>query len=96
MSNDAYQAYLARFDQALGRLAVGAYAKWQGQLIRKLAPDEFSRKDAEFTKLRDHYLASLERGDTLNDVITKLLRERSRELLINEESIMAGAGVLPP
>jgi hypothetical protein len=84
MSGDEYQAYLARFAERLGPTAVGAYGKWKGKLIRKLAPDEFAHRHGEWATLNKTYQAILERGDTLNDAITKLLREREIELLLDE------------
>jgi hypothetical protein len=81
---DPYLDYLARFEQQIGALSVGAYGKWKGKLVRKLAPDEFATKHGELTSLSTHYQKSLARGDTLNDALTKLLRERQVELLIDE------------
>jgi hypothetical protein len=85
MSRNDYQTYVQRFDTEVGSLAVGAYGKWQGRLIRKLSADEFAQKHGEFVRLDTHYRESLERGDTLNDVVTRLLRERRAELLIPDE-----------
>ncbi len=83
MSSDAdYAAYLARFESQVGPLAVGAYGKWRGQLVRKLAPDEFAKKNGEFTTLLTTYRKIMERGDTLNDAVTRLLRERQIELVV--------------
>jgi hypothetical protein len=87
MSGDSYQAYLARFEHEVGAHAVGAYVKWQGRLIRKLTPEEFASKHGEFVRLQDHYLGGLERGDTLNDVVTRLLREHRAELLLPADEI---------
>ncbi len=85
MSNvDPYLEYLARFEQKVGALTVGSYGKWNGKLVRKLAPDEFMNKHTEFTNLNTHYQKILDRGDTLNDALTKLLRERQSELLIED------------
>jgi hypothetical protein len=84
MPDDDYLAYLARFEHQVGALAVGGYGKWKGRLVRKLAADEWKTKHGEYAKLNDAYLKILERGDTMNDAITKLLRERRSELLIDE------------
>lgn len=82
MSGDPYLEYLARFEQLVGALQVGGYGKWKGKLVRKLAPDEFATKHGEWSTLSEHYQKILERGDTLNDALTKLLREREIELLL--------------
>jgi len=83
MRADPYTDYLARFQERIGAVAVGGYGKWKGKLVRKLNPAEFAIKHDEFEKLRLHYEKILERGDTLNDALTKLLRERAAELLID-------------
>jgi hypothetical protein len=85
MAADDYQDYVRRFEAEVGTLVVGAYAKWRGRLIRRLSPDEFARKRGEFQTLDSQYRLSLERGDTLNDVVTRLLSERRAELLIPED-----------
>jgi hypothetical protein len=87
MSADAYQDYLQRFQSLVGPLPVGSYGKFKGRLVRKLPPDEFSKKHGEWRHLARTYQGILERGDTLNDAITKLLRERSAELLIEESGV---------
>ena len=81
---DPYLDYLARFAESVGALSVGAYGKWKGKLVCKLSPDEFATKHGELKTLHAHYHQILERGDTLNDALTKLLRERQAELLIEE------------
>lgn len=83
MSDDRYLAYLARFESEIGAIAVGGYGKWKGKLVRKLAPDEFLKKAQELDTLRSTYEKILERGDTLNDALTKVLRERQVELLVD-------------
>jgi hypothetical protein len=85
MSGDAYLDYLARFEQHVGAIAVGAYGKYQGKLVRKLTADEFTTKHGELSKLSKTYQSILERGDTLNDALTKLLRERQIELLFEPQ-----------
>jgi hypothetical protein len=83
---DAYQEYLQRFQSLIGPLPVGGTGKYKGRLVRKLPPDEFNKKHGEWATLAKTYRGILERGDTLNDAITKLLREREAELLLEEES----------
>ena len=82
MAGDAYLDYLARFEQQVGALAVGAYGKWKGKLVRKLSADEFNARNSEFTNLDRTYRGILERGDTINDAVVRLWRERRAELLI--------------
>jgi len=83
MATDAYQAYLDRFQALVGSYPVGSYGKFKGRLVRKLPPDEFQKKHGEWATLSKTYKGILERGDTLNDAVTKLLREREAELLLD-------------
>ncbi|HZS37813.1 MAG TPA: hypothetical protein VFF06_13340 [Polyangia bacterium] len=85
MPGDAYLEYLGRFEAHVGAIAVGAYGKFHGKLVRKLSAEEFTVKHGELTKLAKTYQTILERGDTLNDALTKLLRERQIELLLEPQ-----------
>jgi hypothetical protein len=85
-ATDPYLDYLARWDQLVGvAVPVGQYGKWKGRMVRKLAPAEFVAKLDEYQQLGSHYQKSLERGDTLNDAVVKLLHERAGELLLDVE-----------
>lgn len=84
-ASDPYLEYLARFHEFVGAVAVGGYGSYKGQLIRKLAPHEFAAKHDEFAGLNAHYQKSLERGDTVNDTVSKLIREHRAELLLEGE-----------
>ncbi len=83
MADDPYLAYLARFESEIGAVAVGGYGKWKGKLVRKLTPAEFLTKQDELAKLSATYEQILARGDTLNDALTKVIRERQIELLVD-------------
>ena len=83
MAVDAYLEYLGRFEQHVGALAVGAFGKWNGKLVRKLSAEEFASRHQEFTNLDRTYRGILERGDTINDAVVRLWRERRAELLID-------------
>jgi hypothetical protein len=87
MSGDPYQGYLARFQALMGQLPVGSYGKFKGLLVRKLPPDEFEKKHGEWVTLSRTYKGIMQRGDTLNDAVTKLLREREAELLLEESDL---------
>jgi hypothetical protein len=81
-----YAAYQGRFDQLGGKgAAIGAPAKWKGRLVKKLSLDQFEGRLAEFHKLDVAYAEILERGDTINDAVIKLLRDRAAELLLDRE-----------
>lgn len=79
---DRYHDYLARFATELGDIAVGAFAKYNGKLIKKLAFEEFTPAYLEYTELVARYLESLDRGDTVNNVTLRLVREKSAEMLL--------------
>jgi hypothetical protein len=85
MAIDPYLDYLGRFEEHVGPMAVGSYGKYHGRLVRKLGAEEFTQKYGEYSRLSDHYRAMLERGDTLNDALTKILRERRDELLLEDD-----------
>jgi hypothetical protein len=86
MASDPYAEYLARY---AGSIGAGSFGKFRGRLVRKLAPDEFADANHEFSKLRQHYLKCIERGDTLNDTLLKMLQEKAAELVL-EESLGPG------
>lgn len=79
---EEYARYLDRFGAELGEVELGAFAKYKGKLVKKLEFEEFSRVYEEYHSLAAHYLESLDRGDTINDVIVKSIRENAAALLI--------------
>ena len=77
-----YHEYLARFALELPAVKVGSFAKWSGRLIKKLSFEEFTPAFLEYRDMRAHYVESLERGDTVNDVELRLLREKAACLIV--------------
>ncbi len=79
----AYRAYLDRWEAAeLGEeAAVGTFAKFAGRLIKKLSEEEFLPVHEEYEGLAKRYLESVARGDTVNDVVVRLLRDRAATLV---------------
>lgn len=82
MAVDPYLDYLARFEQHVGAVAVGAYGKFHGKLVRKLSAEEFAKRHEEFATLDTTYRGIVQRGDTINDAVVRMWRERRAELLI--------------
>lgn len=80
---EEYRLYLERFDALVGTVEFGIYQKHKGRLIKKLTYDEFEEKLGEYREVDKAYAEILEHGDTINDVLVKVLRERSDELLID-------------
>jgi hypothetical protein len=76
-----YLEYLSRAAHQMG-VQVGGYAKVKGRLIKMLAYEEFADLWTEYVEVLDAYRSSMERGDTINDAVVELLRERSVELLL--------------
>lgn len=78
---DAYRAYLNRFEEVVGPCEFGTYAKYNGRLIKKLTLDEFEPRWRELGEVIAAYDRIVANNDTINDVLMKVLRERSDELL---------------
>lgn len=77
-----YHEYLERFAGELGAVEVGAFAKFGGRLIKKLTLDEFKRSFLEYADISDRYYDSLDRGDTINDMVVRVLREKAANLIL--------------
>jgi hypothetical protein len=77
-----YHEYLERFTTHLGDVAVGGFAKFGGRLIKKLSFEEFTPAYIEYTEMADRFAESVERGDTINDVVLKVLREQAAALVL--------------
>ncbi len=79
---EEYRLYLDRFETVLGACEFGTYMKHKGRLIKKLTYDEFEPKWQELGQIVLVYEDVVARGDTMNDVLMKVLRERRDELLV--------------
>ena len=77
-----YDEYLERFARLVGEVAAGSFAKYDGRLIKKLSFEEFSPAFLEYYDILARYEDSVARGDTINDVIVRLVRERAAELVL--------------
>lgn len=77
-----YHEYLERFSREIGPHQIGEFAKWSGKLIKKLSFEEFTPAYLEYTEIVQRYSESVERGDTINDVVLRLLRDRSANLVL--------------
>lgn len=84
---DEYRTYLERFHAQFGACGLGTYMKHKGRMIKKLALEEFEVRWYEFVEVDRTHRMTLERGDTINDVLVRLLRERSDELLLDAQII---------
>jgi hypothetical protein len=77
-----YHEYLERFARQVGACDVGGFAKWSGKLIKKLAFEEFTPAYLEYVEMAEQYEASLARGDTINDIVLRLLRDQAASLVM--------------
>lgn len=82
---DEFKAYVERFDTQVGVKEFGEFGTWERKLVKKLKYDEFVEKYKQYTELDELYTGILERGDTVNDVVLKTLRDCASELLITVE-----------
>jgi hypothetical protein len=82
---DEYRKYLDRFESEVGEHEFGAYAKHNGRLIKKLTIEEFESRWLELAEVNRAYAEIVANGDTINDVLVKVLRERCDELLLERQ-----------
>lgn len=77
-----YHEYLERCARELGDVKVGAFAKYGGKLIKKMSFEEFTPAYLEYTEMLERYQESVERGDTVNDLVLRLLRDHAASLVL--------------
>jgi hypothetical protein len=77
-----YADYLARFGAELGEHPIGAFVKFRGRLIKKLTFEEFTPAFLDYHELAERYFESVDQGDTINDIVVKLLREKAANLVL--------------
>jgi hypothetical protein len=77
-----YTEYLDRFTREVGDVKFGEFAQYAGRAIRMLTFEEFSRVVSEYVELQARYQDSLERGDTVDDLMLKLMREQAANLVL--------------
>jgi hypothetical protein len=78
-----FRAYLARFEGAAGEKDFGDFVKFHGRLVKKLTYDEYCPRWEEFTKMKKLYDDTFARGDTINDAMVRVLKERAAELMLD-------------
>lgn len=78
-----FDEYLARFAAAFPDAKAGTFVKYSGRLVKKLSFEEFTPAWLEYSELAEHYTASIERGDTINDVVMRVLREKAATLVVD-------------
>jgi hypothetical protein len=77
-----YSEYLDRFTREVGDVKFGEFAQYAGRAIRMLSFEEFTQTYTEYNELTARYRDSLERGDTVDDLMLKLMREQSANLVL--------------
>jgi DNA-binding Lrp family transcriptional regulator len=78
----AYRKYIERFEAEVGPSELGQFVKHRSRLVKKLRYEEFEPKYREYEEMARAYQESLERGDTINDLVVKVLRESADELFL--------------
>ncbi len=79
---ERYREYLERFTRELGDIELGKFAKWNARLIKKLAFEEFTPAYLEYTEIAERYQESIDRGDTINDIVLRILRDKAANLVL--------------
>lgn len=77
-----YREYLERWEKAAGAAEFGDFVKHNGKLIQKLVYDDFESLYREYNEVAKAYFESIDRGDTINDIVVKLIRERAAQLIL--------------
>lgn len=77
-----YGEYLQRFERAVGQVDYGAFVKHNGRLVKKLTYEDFAPLYREYFQVAKTYFDAIDRGDTINDVVVRILRERATELFL--------------
>jgi hypothetical protein len=83
---DRYHEYLERWKRNAGDVPIGSFTKFQNKLIKKLSFEEFAPILLEYLEMVTRYEESLERGDTINDVVLKVLRDQAAQLMLTPPS----------
>jgi len=79
-----YQDYIARFEEEFGdEYDFGGFVTYKGLLIQKLRKDEFASLFSDYNEITRSYFASLKRGDTINDLVVRKMREIATKLVMN-------------
>lgn len=78
-----YEEYLERFATEIGDVGFGAFAKHNGKLIKKLVYEEFETLYRSYVEAERHFRESLKRGDTINDMMVKKVRDSATDLVMN-------------
>ena len=79
---DRYHDYLERWMREAGDVAVGTFVKFAGKLIKKLSFEEFTSLYVEYVEMATRYQETVDRGDTINDVVHKVLRDQAAQLML--------------
>ena len=79
---DRYHQYLERWTREAGEVPVGSFVKFAGKLVKKLSFEEFSPILLEYLEMASRYQDSIERGDTINDVVLRVLRDQAAKLML--------------
>lgn len=71
----AYELYLGRFAERFGDKPLGAFVKFEKQMVTKLARGEFAERLAEYLRMHEACTQVLTSGATISDAIVMELAE---------------------
>jgi len=80
---DRYHDYLERWKREAGDVPVGTFVKYSGKLVKKLSFEEFTPILMEYVEMAARYQETLDSGDTINDVVLKVLRDQAAQLMLH-------------
>lgn len=79
---DRYHEYLERWQREAGDVPIGTFVKYSGKLVKKLSFEEFTPVLMEYVEMATRYQETVERGDTINDLVLKIVREQAAKLML--------------
>ena len=79
---DRYHEYLERWLREAGDVPIGTFVKYSGKLVKKLSFEEFTPVLMEYVEMATRYQETVERGDTINDLVLKIVREQAAKLML--------------
>ena len=84
----AFEAYNARFDEALGDKPIGSYAKFDTLMIQRLAREEFPQRLEDYLTMHSTVKGILANGATISDDVCLEFQERACWLVIRAPNLL--------
>lgn len=93
-TNSSYEfsTYVARFCRLIGELQAGQYGRHRGRLILRLHEDQFDDRMGHYQELGRRLQATIETGDTIDELLIVELRAAETELVIETSWFLPNTG----